>query len=206
MAQFHHGIKALEPVSGALYVRETTSNIIGLLAFADDADEDFFPLDTPVRLSSVTSGIAKAGYEGNLRRSLETIQSIINATVVVVRIEDPFYGEGLNDSLVIGTTNSNGERTGLQAFLTAKSILGITPKIMIAPDVETPDVVQALIGINQKLRAFSYVTPRDTNGNMLETAEEVVQYRDTLDAREVMLLWPEFTSGNVLLGVDQGGE
>jgi phage tail sheath protein FI len=204
---FHHGITGNEPTSGLVYVNEKATSVIGLVAFADDADEEFFPLDTPVRLNNMLTGIAKAGYEGNLRRCLETIQAIVNTTVVVVRIQDPFfYGEGtqLDDSIVIGSIDESGNRTGIQALLTAKSLLGITPKINIAPDVETPDVIQALISVNQKLRAFSYCTPRDSDGDMLATMEDAVSFRDSVGARELMLLYPELISGNVLIGVENG--
>lgn len=205
---FHHGITGNEPTSGLVYVNEKATSIIGLVAFADDADEEFFPLDTPVRLNNMLTGIAKAGYGGNLRRCLETIQAIVNTTVVVVRIQDPFfYGEGgteLDDSIVIGGVDEGGYRTGIQALLTAKSLLGITPKINIAPDVETPDVIQALISVNQKLRGFSYCTPRDSYGDMLGTMEEAVSFRDSVGARELMLLYPELISGNVLIGYDEG--
>lgn len=207
---FHHGITGREPSSGPVYIKETATAVIGLVAFADDADPDFFPQNTPVLMSNMNAGIAKAGYEGNLRRSLETFQAIVNTTVIVVRIPDPFTIDGdeisLDDSKVIGSTLPSGQRTGIQALLTAKSILGITPKINIAPDVETPDVVQALISANKKLRAFSYITPRDANGNILATKEAAVLYRDSLGDRELMLLYPEFISGNVLLGVEHSGE
>ncbi|WAU72956.1 MULTISPECIES: hypothetical protein [unclassified Acinetobacter] len=207
---FHHGVTGNEPSSGLVYVKETATAVIGLVAFADDADPDFFPANTPVRLGNMNAGIAKAGYEGNLRRTLETFQAIVNTTVVVVRIPDPFTIDGdeisLDDSKVIGSTLPSGQRTGIQALLTAKSILGITPKINIAPDVETPDVVQALISVNKKLRGFSYVTPRDANGNILATKEAAVAYRDSLGERELMILYPELISGNVLLGVEDSGE
>lgn len=208
--KFHHGITGREPSSGPVYIKETATAVIGLVAFADDADPDYFPLHTPVLITNMNTGIAKAGYEGNLRRSLETIQAIVNPAVVVVRIPDPFSmgesGVQLDDSKVIGSTLPSGQRTGIQALLVAKSILGVTPKINIAPDVETPDVVQALIAANKKLRAFSYITPRDSNGNILATKEAVVMYRDSLGDRELMILYPEFISGNVLLGVEGSGE
>lgn len=203
---YHHGITALEPTSGAVVITTTATAVIGLIAVADDADPFIFPLDTPVLVTSISRGLASAGYDGNLRKSLEAMQPITNPTVVVVRVENPFGQEVFDDSPIIGTTQPGGQRTGIQALLTAKSKLGVTPKILIAPDVETPDVVQALIGVAKKLRAMAYVTPRNTNGEMLPTKEAVVSYRDTLGAREVCLIWPEWTSGNVLLGVEPGEE
>lgn len=200
MAEFHHGISKKEPTSGIIPMRDADTNVIGLIAFSDDADEDVFALNTPTLVTSINRALAASGTEGNLRTTLEAMSAITSPTLVVVRIADPFKGEVLNQSLVIGTTLDNGQRTGIQALLTAKSILGITPKITIAPDVETPDVVQELAAINKKLRAFSYVTPRDVNGVTLETMQEVTAYRDTLSHREIMLIWPEFTSGNIFLG------
>lgn len=206
---FHHGVTGREPRSGNIFIRETATSVIGLLAFAEDADAEFYPLNTPVLITTMNTGIAKAGFTGNLRRSLETIQAIVNTTIVVVRIPDPFtLSDGLeqqfqlDDSLVIGTTNPDGTRTGLQAFLTAKSTLGVTPKITIAPDVETPSVVQTLFSINAKLRAFSYFNPRNEFGTLLSTKQEAVLYRKSLGQREAMMIYPEFTSGNVLLGAN----
>ncbi|MDN5641335.1 MAG: hypothetical protein L0G42_00165 [Acinetobacter sp.] len=200
MAEFHHGISKREPTSGIIPMRDADTNVIGLIAFSDDADENVFPLDTPTLVTSINRALAASGTEGNLRACLETMSAITSPTLVVIRVQDPFKGEAFNQSLVIGTTLPTGQRTGIQALLTTKSILGITPKINIAPDVETPEVVQALAAINKKIRAFSYVTPRDMFGVMLETMQDVTAYRDTLSDREIMLIWPEFTSGNVFLG------
>lgn len=200
MAEFHHGISKKEPTSGIIPMRDADTNVIALIAFSDDADEETFPLDTPTLVTSINRALAASGSQGNLRNALETMSAITSPTLVVIRIEDPFKNDGLDQSLVIGTTLDTGQRTGIQALLTTKSILGITPKIIIAPDVETPSVVQALAAVNKKLRAFSYVTPRDEYGVMLETMELVTAYRDTLSDREIMLIWPEFTSGNVFLG------
>lgn len=200
MAQFHHGISKKEPSSGIIPMRDAATNTIALIAFSNDADENVFPLDTPVLVTSINRALAASGTEGNLRASLETIAAITNPTLIVVRIADPFTGEIFDQSKVIGTTLPSGQRTGLQAFLTAKSILGLTPKIIAAPDVESPSVVQSIAMICQKLRAYSYITPRDEFGVMLPTMEEVVAYRDTLGFREIEIVWPEGTSGNVFLG------
>lgn len=196
--QFHHGLSNKDHVDSQGFIRETPTNVIGLVAFADDADEQFYPLNTPVLISNINTGLAKSGYHGNLRKSLETIQAIVNPTIVVVRIPSPFIDGTFDASRVIGTTQDDGKRTGLQALLTAKTRLGVVPKINIVPDCETPDVINALININKKLRAFSYATPRDENAQMLATKEEVVAYRKTLGDKEIMLIWPEFTAGNVL--------
>lgn len=196
--QFHHGLSNRDHVDSQGFIRETPTNVIGLVAFADDADEQFYPLNTPVLITNINTGLAKSGYHGNLRKSLETIQAIVNPTLVVVRIPSPFVDGGFNASRVIGTTQADGKRTGLQALLTSKTRLGVVPKINIVPDCETPDVINALININKKLRAFSYVTPRDENAQMLATKEQVVAYRKTLGDKEVMLIWPEFTADNVL--------
>lgn len=196
--QFHHGISNRDHVDSQGFIRETPTNVIGLVAFADDADAQFFPLNTPVLISNINTGLAKAGVHGNLRKSLETIQAIVNPTLVVVRIPSPFLASGFDASRVIGTTQADGKRTGLQVLLTAKSRLGVVPKINIVPDCETLDVINVLININKKLRAFSYATPRDENAQMLATKEQVVAYRKTLGDKEVMLIWPEFTAGNVL--------
>lgn len=200
MVQFHHGISKKEPASGIIPMRDAATNTIALLAFSNDADPLVFPLNTPVLVTSINRALAASGTEGNLRASLETISAITNPTLIVVRIEDPFTDEVFNQSRVIGSTLPTGQRTGLQAFLTAKSILGLTPKILIAPDVETPEVVQTLASICKKLRAYSYITPRDQYGVMLETMEQVVAYRDTLGFREIEIVWPEWTSENVFLG------
>lgn len=200
MAEFHHGISKKEPASGIIPMRDANTNVIGLIAFSDDADEKIFKLNTPTLVTSINRALAASGTEGNLRSSLETMSAISSPTIIVIRIADPFKTDTFDQSLVIGTTLETGQRTGIQALLTAKSILGLTPKINIAPDVESPAVVQALVAVNKKLRAFSYVTPRDELGVMLETMALVTAYRDKLSDREIMLIWPEFTSENVFLG------
>ena len=199
MAEFHHGITGRETASGKIPIRNAATAVIAMLAFADDADEETFPLNTPVLVTSINRVLPKAGTTGNLRKNLEIISQITSPTLVVIRIDHPL-GEVLNQSLVIGTTEETGQRTGLQALLTVKSVLGLTPKIICVPDVETIDITNAIGAICKKLRAYSYITPRNRDGVILETAYAVVNFRNMLAFREVELIWPEWTSGNVFLG------
>ncbi|MFN3288914.1 MAG: hypothetical protein ACK410_00425 [Acinetobacter sp.] len=200
MTEFHHGITARESAAGKIPIRNSDTNIMAMVAYADDADQDAFPLNTPVLVTSVNRVLPKAGAMGNLRKNLEIISAITSPTLVVIRIADP-YGDGeFEQSLVIGTTKPNGQRTGLQALLIVKSQLGITPKIICVPDTETIDVANALGAICKKLRAYSYITPRDADGFVFEDPEDVVKFRNMLAFREIELIWPEWTSGNVFLG------
>jgi len=203
MTEFHHGITASETASGKIPIRNADTNTIAMLAFAYDADEAVFPLNTPVLVTSINRILPKAGTQGNLRKNLEIISSITSPTLVVIRIEDPFNSEEFEQSLVIGTTDESGKRTGLQALLTVKSVLGITPKIICVSDTETIDVANALGAICKKLRAYSYITPRNAAGEILPTAEAVTIYREKLAFREIELIWPEWTSGNVFLGAQE---
>ena len=203
MTEFHHGITARETALGKIPIRNADTNTIAVLAFADDADVTVFPLNTPVLVTSINRVLTAAGVTGNLRKSLEIISSITSPTLVVIRIKDPSKNEEFEQPLVIGTTDETGQRTGLQALLTVKSALGITPKIICVPDAETIDVANALGAICKKLRAYAYITPRNEAAEVLPTAEAVTIYREKLAFREIELIWPEWTSGNVFIGLEE---
>lgn len=203
MTEFHHGITAREAALGKIPIRNADTNIMAMIAYANDADEGAFPLNTPVLVTSINRVLPKAGATGNLRKNLEIISAITSPTLVVIRIADPFAEGEFDQSVVIGTTADIGHRTGLQALLTVKSQLGITPKIICVSDTETIDVANALGAICKKLRAYAYITPRNEAGEMLPTAEAVAAFRQMLAFREIELIWPEWTSGNVFLGESQ---
>lgn len=183
---FKHGITVTEVSNGARTLTAVSTAIIGLIATAADADADAFPLDTPVLISNVETAIGLAGSEGTLARSLQAIANITRPIIVVVRVE-----EGETDaetaSNVIGTVDANGVRTGMQALLTAASVVGVIPRILGTPGLETQAVTTALAVVAKKLRGFVYAR---AIGATIAAAK---LYRANFSQRELMLLMPDFT-------------
>lgn len=188
--EYHHGVRVAEVNNGTRSIRTVATSIIGLIAIASDADATLFPLNTPVLVTNIQSVIGKAGVLGTLKSSLQAIVDQTNTTVVVVRV-DSAQTEAEQSSLVIGTTTAAGQYTGLKALLTAKAKLGVTPRLIGAPGLDTQAVTTALVSTAQKLRAFAYAYAYGC-----ETKEEVVAYRESFAARELMLIWPQFIRFN----------
>nr|WP_288467468.1 phage tail sheath protein [uncultured Pseudomonas sp.] len=192
MADYLHGVRVLEINEGTRPIRTVSTAVVGMVCTAEDADPLAFPLDTPVLLTNVQSAIAKAGTKGTLRASLQAIADQTKPFTIVVRVAE---GEGATDeakaaatvSNLIGTTNAQGKYTGMKALLAAKGKLGIVPRILGVPGLDSLPVATALVAIAQDLRAFAYVSAHGC-----KTKEEAVAYRNGFGAREVMVIWPSF--------------
>jgi hypothetical protein len=65
---YHHGVRVIEINQGTRPIRTVSTAVIGLVATANDADPEVFPLDTPVLLTNVLATLGKAGKQGTLRR------------------------------------------------------------------------------------------------------------------------------------------
>ena len=182
---FTHGITLTEITTGARTLTAVSTSIIGLVAIASDADADAFPLDRPVLVTDIEAAIGKAGADGTLAKSLRAIADQTRPIIVVVRVEE---GEDAAEtaSNVIGTTDANGQKTGMQALLAAQAQLGVRPKIIGTPGLETQAVTAALAVVAQKLRGFAYARAIGA------TVAEAILYRANFSARELMLLMPDF--------------
>lgn len=187
---YHHGVRVAEVNNGPRPIRTVATSVIGMVATASDADVTSFPLDTPVLITNIQSIIGKAGKLGTLKQSLQAIVDQTNTTVIVVRVADA-ESEAEQSALVIGSTSESGKYTGLKALLTAKTKVGLTPRLIGAPGLDTAAVTTELVTIAQKLRAFAYAYPYGC-----ETKEEVAAYRESFAARELMLIWPKFIHFN----------
>ena len=193
---FTHGITLTEINSGARTLTAVSTAIIGLVATASDADAAVFPLDRPVLITDIEAAIGDAGVLGTLAKSLRAIADQARPIIVVVRVEEG-ADAAETASNVIGTTDANGQKTGMQALLAAQAQLGVKPKIIGTPGLEAQAVTAALAVVAQKLRGFAYARA------IGETVADAVLYRANFSARELMLLMPDFlawdtvTSANI---------
>lgn len=191
---YHHGIRVHEINEGTRPIRSIATAVLGLVVTAEDADAKTFPLNTPVLITNVQAAVAKAGTQGTLKTVLQAIANQTNCLCVVVRVATA-ADETTQTANVVGTLSTDGQYTGLKALLTAKTKLGVQPRIIGAPGLDTQPVATELVVIAQKLRAFAYAYAWGCS-----TKEEVVTYRDAFASRELMLIWPNFVAFNVDTG------
>ncbi len=188
---YHHGLRVVEINEGTRPIRTIATAVQGLIATAEDADATAFPLNTPVLITNIQAAVAKAGVSGTLKTALQAMANQANSICVVVRVAEA-EDEAAQTANVIGTVDATGKYTGAKALLLAKSKLGVQPRIIGAPGLDTQAVATELGTIAQKLRAFAYVYAWGC-----DTKEEVVAYRDAFAAREIMVIWPNFVAFNV---------
>ncbi|PHM65672.1 tail sheath protein [Xenorhabdus stockiae] len=189
MAQdYHHGVRVQEINEGTRTITTVSTAIIGLVATADDADPNTFPLNTPVLLTDVLTASGKAGETGTLAHALRAIAEQAKPVTVVVRVAQG-KTEAETTTNIIGGVTAEGKKTGMQALLAAQSQLGVKPRILAVPGHDTLPVAQKLAGIAQQLRAMAYVSAYGC-----KTISQVMDYRKNFGQRELMLIWPDFLS------------
>lgn len=194
MSEYHHGVRTVEINEGSRPIRTPATAVVGMVCTASDADPAVFPLNTPVLLTDVLTASGKAGELGTLAQSLDAIADQSSPVTVVVRVED---GEGADDaakqadqtSKIIGGVTAGGQYTGMKALLAAEAQLGVKPRILGVPGLDTLAVTTEMIGLAEKLRGFAYA-----NCFGCETVSEAIAYRENFGARELMLIWPDFVS------------
>lgn len=132
-------------------------------------DDDYtYDSDTGVITRVATGAIAAAA-------TLSVEYDVPDASLVV---DADVVGE------VVGGT---GQHTGLQALLTAKGSLGVKPRILGAPGLDSQAVATELVSIADQLRAFAYVYAAGA-----ETSDAAVLYRDNFGSKRCMVIWPDF--------------
>lgn len=169
---YHHGITATETSNITPIIKSVSMSTIALVSVSDDADDIAYPLDTPVLLTGITTtDVEKSGSDDQLlHQCLRTIKAIQNTSVVVLRLSEPVDVDTVD------------------LLLSCQTSLGVTPKILIAPEIDTPAMTRKLVEIAKKRRAFVYASPRAEDGTLITVKEDIVAYRDTFAARELMLI------------------
>jgi len=190
---FLHGINVSEPLTGARPILERSTAIIGLVATAGAAVGDpttklnaAFPLDRPTLITDVRSAIGAAGTTGTLRQALEAIADQGSPIVIVVRVAVGADAAATTANVLGGMVA--GKYTGMQALLAAEAQLGIRPRILGAPGLDTEVVTNKLLTITKLLRGFAYAS---CDG--VTTVGAAIAFAQGFNARELMLIWPEAT-------------
>lgn len=191
LAGYHHGVRVEEVNTGTTTLRIVSTAVIGLVATGPDADADKFPLDKPVLFTNIAKALDAAGATGTLPMALKAIADQARPILIVVRVPE---GAGETDeakrddqtSLVIGE-NTAGMRSGIQALLTAQAQLGVKPRILGAPGLDTKPVADALTAAAEKLRAMAYVS-----ADGAQDVSAALAYAEGFGKRETMVCWPDF--------------
>lgn len=177
-ADYLHGVEQffLENLDRPIEV--LAASTIGLVATADDADPLVFPLNVPVLCNS-DKMIAKAGMTGTLRNALKDIYRQSGAIVVVVRVDATETPETQIAGVVGSIDNETGKYTGLKALLAAESLVGVRPRLIIAPEFShLVGVGAAMEVVAKKLNAIPIIDGSESGYSAV--IAEAALYQETL--------------------------
>ena len=189
MSNYHHGVSVTETSGGVRPITEVPTAVIGLVAWADDADADVFPLDKPVLVNDPLGAISDAGTTGTLAGALDAIADHAKANVVVVRVAEGADATERETNIIGGSVDGN--YTGMKALLQAQAQLSVVPRILGIPGGDTQTVTTELVTVAQQLNGFVYASAWEA-----ATKEDAVAYRDNFGDRELMIIWPHFEAGS----------
>lgn len=188
--QFLHGIETIDVDDGVRTISTASSSVIGIVGTAPKADPSVFPLNTPVIVNGSPSLLAalvsqtSVGGDGTLPDALDSIFDQASAVVVVVRVESAVDEAQTMANVVGGVSTTTGQFSGSHVFLASESIVGVKPRILIAPGfthqtggtTQAPTanpVVAELKGIAEKLRAIIVQDgPSTTDAAALKIAKD----------------------------------
>jgi phage tail sheath protein FI len=190
-----HGVKIIEVAAGPLVLAAVATSVWGMVVTAPAANEDFFPLDTPVLVTDIEAAIQAAGDGGTAAKALKAIGDQARAIGVVVRVAE---GEGGNPEDIATNQNEKligggvaGNRTGLQALLDAESATGVRPRILAVPGFSAQTVGVALGVLAGKLNAIAYF-----DAGPVRTVTAATAFRGNFSQRELFLQFGDFLAAN----------
>lgn len=162
--------------------------------------------------AAVTALLASAelenATEGTLTAAMDGVFDQAGAAVVVIRVDEALTAEGDIDeaatlSNLVGGVSGSGDYEGVQAFLAAESVLGVSPRILVAPGFthQRPSgnknpVAAEMVGIAERLRAVIIADGPNTND------AEAKAYRKDFGSRRVFVVDPKvkvFKEGEVVV-------
>ncbi|WGG48829.1 phage tail sheath family protein [Rugamonas sp. DEMB1] len=160
-ASFFHGVTVTLVDSGPRSIATPSSSVIGLVDTYTPGAGLAAP-NTPVKITSLREAAAAFGVTSNIYKSLRAVYARTSAVVAAVGVAQ-VADAAAQTSAIIGGISAQGARTGLQALLDAKSVLGLQPRLLVAPGASaTQAVATAIDGIAGKLRAIGIIDGPNT--------------------------------------------
>lgn len=177
---YNHGARRIIDDSGPRPVVALDSATIGIVGTAPGADEDVFPLDTPVAILGDEEMAAKLGATGTLLEAISLIYAQVLCRVVVIRV-----AEGVDDAAtqtnIIGGVQVDGSRKGLAALRHARSLTGLWPRILLAPGfTQHQAVLSAMVPLADALRGWIFPDGPNT------TTAAAMAYRALFSSRRIV--------------------
>lgn len=187
---FHHGVEIVEIDDGLRPIQTARSSVIGIVGTAPAAADADVPLNTPILLTTPRSA-AILGATGTLPQAIAAIHAQVYAPIIVAArvpdvADDPKTQNNERLAAVIGGTDTGtGARTGIAALETARSVLGVVPRVLLAPGfTQYKLVADALIAQAGKLRAVSLIDGPNS------TTAAAIAYRAQFDSSRAYLIDP----------------
>lgn len=176
-----HGVTANEYTKGMRPISDLSSNIIGIVAVAADADAAVFPENTPVFSTSVSALIDKAGTAGTLSKVLDGILDQADAKIIVVRAAADSQAARQKANVI----------AAVKALRKSAAYTGFKPNLIGAPEIDDADVTAELVAVADALGAFVYASC----GGAAEI-DALKRYRAGFGSRHLMLVDGDFTVFN----------
>jgi phage tail sheath protein FI len=134
-------------------------SVIGIIGTADAADAGSFPLDTPVAMNSNDAELlADLGATGSIVDAIRGINDQLAAMQGAARLVIVRVAYNATADTVIANIVGNGTTTGLAAFKAAPAALGMTPRIILAPDY-TGQTKTGVLSVPVTAGGTNYTTP-----------------------------------------------
>lgn len=159
---FLHGIEVIEIDAGPRPITTVRTSVIGIVGTAPNADAAAFPFNTPVLVAGSRREAANLDLlgtgEGTLPAAMDSIFDQSGAVVIVVRVEE---GETDAETLanVLGGVNATtGQYEGLHALVAAKSVVGFSPRILLAPGFTHTRVAGGVTAITMTTQGSGYTS------------------------------------------------
>jgi len=176
-----HGVTVTLVNTGPRTIALPSSSIIGLVDEYVPAEGLAVP-NTPVKITSLTEAAAAFGVDSSIYQHLKLIYDKTRAAVVAVGVPKAADHAG-RTSAIIGGELADGARTGLQCLLSAKSLLDLHPRLIVAPGHSATQAVTAAMDVlASKLRGVAIVDGPST------TDDAAIQFAALFGSKRLYLV------------------